>query len=456
MKFRNSLRCCNSVNKASVNSIPLFLGGWEGRRKWEKSEDLPLGIDSSLSEEKHKVTNMQKNSCKEGGWNHLPWLTLFFISLFTRCSTSSTLTEQTASTTAQKSYFADQVTIRHARGFSIQYVNNYKILSIISPFENKSDTIRYALVQRGTPHPKGYSPNQIIEIPLRSLVAMSSMHVGLVDFLEADSLLVGMGNLKYVSAPKVIQRIEAGKIKEVGQGQTINEEKLITMHPDLLMAMGSPIARMDRYRTLREAGVPVLINSEWVETTPLGRAEWVKLMAALLNKEGLANQKFAEVEKEYNRLAALTRKVDAKPSILSGMNSKDAWFVPDGDSYMTHFFLDAGGSYRWSDQRATGSLPLNFETVYPVALAADYWLNVGISDVNSKQDILAKDARYADFKSFKSGQVYNYGKRINSRGSNDFWESGAVNPHLILADLIKILHPDLLPKHELVYYKQLK
>ncbi|RYF46708.1 MAG: ABC transporter substrate-binding protein, partial [Cytophagaceae bacterium] len=207
---------------------------------------------------------------------------------------------------------------------------------------------------------------------------------------------------------------------------------------------------------LSDAGVPVLINSEWVETTPLGRAEWVKLMAALTNKETLVNKKFAEVEKEYNRLSALTRTVAMKPSILSGMNSKDAWFVPDGDSYMTRFFLDAGGRYHWSDRKATGSLPLNFETVYPVALDADIWLNVGISDVNSKQDILAKDARYADFKAFKLGQVFNYGKRINSRGSNDFWESGAVNPHLVLADLIKIVHPDLLPKHELVYYKQLK
>lgn len=399
---------------------------------------------------------MQKNNVRQGVLNRLALFTLFPVLLSSSCSTSSTLTEQTASTTAQKSYFVDQVTIHHARGFSIRYVNNYKILSIISPFEQTSDTVQYALVQRGTPHPKGYTPGQIIEIPLRSLVAMSSMHVGLIDFLEADELLVGLGNLKYVSAPKVIERIKAGKIKEVGQGQTINEEQLITMHPDLLMAMGSPVARMDRYRTLRDAGVPVLINSEWVETTPLGRAEWVKLMAALTNKETLVNKKFAEVEKEYNRLSALTRTVAMKPSILSGMNSKDAWFVPDGDSYMTRFFLDAGGRYHWSDRKATGSLPLNFETVYPVALDADIWLNVGISDVNSKQDILAKDARYADFKAFKLGQVFNYGKRINSRGSNDFWESGAVNPHLVLADLIKIVHPDLLPKHELVYYKQLK
>lgn len=349
-----------------------------------------------------------------------------------------------------------QVAIRYARGFTIRYSGPYKFVSIMSPFDKSVDTVRYVLVPRGTPAPKGYAASQVIDIPLRSIVAMSSMHVGLAEFLGAEDLIVGLGNLKYVSSPKVIQRIDAGKVREVGRDQTINDEQVITMQPDLLMAMGSPTARLDHYRTIRGAGVPVLINSEWVETTPLGRAEWVKLLAALLNKETLVNQKFAKVEQEYNRLAALTKPVASKPTIISGMNSKDAWFVPDGDSYMTRFFLDAGGKYPWVNRRATGSLPLNFEAVYPVALTADYWLNVGMMSVDSKQSVLAKDVRYADFKAFKTGRLYSYTKRVNSRGSNDFWESGAVNPHLVLADLIRILHPDLLPKHQLVYYQQLK
>lgn len=349
-----------------------------------------------------------------------------------------------------------QVAIRYAKGFTIRYSGPYKFVSIMSPFDKSVDTVRYVLVPRGTPAPKGYAPSQVIDIPLRSIVAMSSMHVGLAEFLGAEDLIVGLGNLKYVSSPKVIQRIDAGKVREVGRDQTINDEQVITMQPDLLMAMGSPTARLDHYSTIRGAGVPVLINSEWVETTPLGRAEWVKLLAALTNRETLVNQKFATVEQAYNRLAALTKTVAKKPTILSGMNSKDAWFVPDGDSYMTRFFLDAGGRYPWVNRRATGSLPLNFEAVYPVALKADYWLNVGMMSVDSKQAVLAKDVRYADFNAFKTGRMYSYTKRVNSRGSNDFWESGAVNPHLVLADLIRILHPDLLPKHQLVYYQQLK
>jgi iron complex transport system substrate-binding protein len=160
------------------------------------------------------------------------------------------------------------------------------------------------------------------------------------------------------------------------------------------------------------------------------------------------------MEQEYKRLAVLSQKVKTKPSIITGMNSKDSWFVPNGNSYMAQFFRDAGADYHWNNTKATGSLALNFEAVYPIALTADYWLNVGISNYDNKKEILAKDPRYTDFKAYKSGQIYSYNKRVNSRGSNDYWESGAVNPQIVLADLIKILHPELLPDHELVYYKQ--
>ena len=400
--------------------------------------------------------NPLNSTFTRGGHRRIARLMLCLATLLSGGSAPATAPPQPRPAVQSPATATDRVAIRYARGFTIRYVRNYKLVSIISPFEKTADTIRYVLVPRGTPPPKGYPKGQVIEIPVRRLVAMSSMHVGLAAFLGAEDLLVGLGDSKYVSSPRVRRRIEDGAVQEVGRDQGLNEEQLITMQPDLLMAMGSPTARLDRYRTLRDAGIPVLINSEWVETTPLGRAEWVKLLAALLNREKLVNQKFARVEEEYNRLAALTRSVPRRPTILSGINSKDAWFVPDGDSYMTRFFRDAGGSYPWANRRATGSLPLNFEAVYPVALRADYWLNVSMSTIDSKQAVLAKDVRYADFNAFKTGKIYSYSKRINSQGANDFWESGAVNPQLVLADLIKILHPELLPKHQLVYYKQLK
>lgn len=376
--------------------------------------------------------------------------------LLSACGSSSNLTEHAETASSGKDYFSEKIQIRHAKGFTIEYHENYKVINVLSPFEKSTDTARYVLLQRGTKKPKGYTNSQFIEIPIRSLVAMSSMHIGLVDFLDEEKIVVGLGNLKYVSNPEIIKQIDAGKIAEVGKDQGLNEEKLITLHPDLVMTTGSPISRMERYTTLNAAGIPVLINSEWVETTPLGRAEWVKLLAALLNREDYVNKKFAKMEEEYQKLTLLSQAAKTKPTLITGMNSKDAWFVPNGNSYMAQFFRDAGTTYHWNNTKATGSLPLNFEAVYPVALSADFWLNVGISNYDNKQEILAKDARYADFKAYKSGQIYSYNKRVNSRGSNDYWESGAVNPQIVLSDLIKILHPELLPAHELVYYKQVK
>jgi iron complex transport system substrate-binding protein len=378
---------------------------------------------------------------------------LLIMGLLASCSTSSAIYEKGDAASATTDLFPEKVKINHANGFSIAYHGNYKTVKIVSPFEKTIDTATFVLLQRGTPRPRGFSDNQIIEIPVRSLVVMSSLHIGLVGFLEAEEVLTGMGNLKYVSSPKVLGRISAGKIAEVGKDQGLNEELLISMHPDLIMATGSPVSRMARYLAMNQAGIPVMVNSEWVETTPLGRAEWVKLLAALLNKEALVNQKFENVEKEYKRLTILAKKAKNKPSLITGMNSKDAWFVPNGNSYANRFFQDAGASYHWAGTKATGSLPLSFETVYPIALQADYWLNVSIGNLKTKQDILAKDIRYADFKAFKTNKVYGYHNRTNAQGANDYWESGAVNPHLVLADLVKILHPELLPAHQLIYYK---
>ena len=381
---------------------------------------------------------------------------LVILSFLTGCQSKKSQSDEQKSTPDTKNYYPEKVKINHAKGFTIQYYDHYKIVNILSPFEKNTDTTKYLLLQRGTTLPKNYTDYQVIEIPIRSLVAMSSMHVGLLGFLESYDILTGLGGLEYVYAPEVIKMITDGKISEAGKDQGLNEEKLVTMHPDLIMTMGSPGAGMGHYQTLKDAGIPVLINSEWVETTPLARAEWVKLLAALLNKEELVNQKFSIIEKEYGRLVDLVKKPTNKPTIISGLNTKDAWFLPSGDSYMTQFFRDAGADYHWKNTKATGSLSLAFETVYPVALHADYWMNVGFSNKDTKKDILAQDSRYSDFKAYKSGKMYSYNNRVNDKGSNDFFESGNMNPQIVLADMIKIFHPELLPEHQLVYYKQVK
>lgn len=361
---------------------------------------------------------------------------------------------KTAAGEATKEEFIGSADIKYAKGFSIDYYKNFKQVNIYSYEGSRIDTVQYLLIRRGGAVPAGFPEAHIIETPVRSVIGMSSMHVALLGFAEAEEVLTGLGNLKYASSPLIRKYISSGKIKEVGQETNINNELVLTMHPDVIIAVANVNAKANRFKLLTDAGIPVMQNSEFLESTPLGRAEWVKLMAALLDKEKLVDRKFKAVEEAYLQLVQLAGHATFKPHVITTMPVKGTWYVPEGNSYLTHFIKDAGGMSKWADVQGIGTLPLSFEVVAPEALKADYWLNIGY--VNSRQEMIARDSRFADFKPFKEGKLYNYNKRVNDAGANDYWESGAVNPQKVLADLIRILHPELLPKHELVYYQQLK
>jgi iron complex transport system substrate-binding protein len=243
-------------------------------------------------------------------------------------------------------------------------------------------------------------------------------------------------------------------VKQVGIDGNTNNELVIAMHPGVIITSTNPDAAFGQYKTISDAGIPVVPDAEWLETTPLGRAEWVKLIGALIDKDDEVGKKFDSVEQEYQALAAIGSHAPTKPTVIIAMPWKGTWYTPAGESYMAQFLRDAGASYNWSDTKGIGSLALNVEAVIPIALKAEYWLNVGY--VDSKKDIQAKDPRFAEFHAFKTDSIYNFNRRVNDIGSNDYWESGLANPQRVLADLIRILHPGALPPDTLYYYKQLK
>jgi iron complex transport system substrate-binding protein len=347
-----------------------------------------------------------------------------------------------------------QSVIKYAHGFSIEYFDHYKEVKILNRSGDRMDTLDYLLVPQGAAVPAGHPSAQVITTPVQSLIVMSSMHVAQSDFAGVADRIIGLGNGHYVNSTIVREGIQSGKIKLVGMDANLNNEQVIALHPGVLMTMSNPEAAFGQYKTLIDAGIPVLPNAEWLETTPLGRAEWVKLVGALTDRETIVNRRFDSVEQAYRQMARIGSGAAVKPSVIIGMPFKGTWYTPAGESYMAQFLRDAGADYHWSDTKGTGSLSLSFEAVAPVALTADYWLNAGY--VDSKKDILSKDPRYSTFRSFQTGAIYNNNKRVNDLGSNDYWESGAVNPQQVLADMIRILHPGLLPADSLVYYKQLK
>ena len=357
--------------------------------------------------------------------------------------------------TAGSSFSSSKAIVKYAKGFRIDYYDHYKIVSLLDRVGNKTDTLHYLLLQEGARPPADRPGLPVITIPVKSFVVLSSSHVGLAEFAGVADRITGLGSLKYINSPVVRERIKTGAVKEVGLDNALNNELLVALHPGALLTMSNPdAAAAGKNTTLAEAGVPLLPISEWLETTPLGRAEWVKLVAALVNREDVVNAKFDSVEQEYKRLAAIGAGAATHPSVIIGMPYKGSWFMPAGESYMVRLLNDAGADYHWKDSKGTGSLTMNFETVTPEALKADYWLNLGT--VDSKADITGRDSRFAQFAPYVKGTIYNNTRRTNDIGANDYWESGTANPQLILADLIRIMHPDLLPKDSLYYYKQLK
>jgi iron complex transport system substrate-binding protein len=355
---------------------------------------------------------------------------------------------------AEVDYFPEKASLQYTDGFSIEYHNSYKVITVKTPWPGASESLQYVLVQCGAPAPEGFPAEQIIEVPVKSIVTMSTSYLPFLDELGVLDRLVGLDDATYVSNPTVLKMAEEGKLTMIGYGSGVNVEKALELKPDLIMTYGSGAPEYDAHPVLIQAGLKVAINAEWLDTSPLGRAEWGKFIAAFFNKEAAAESLFNEKVTRYNELKALTASLTEKPTVFTGSAYQGTWNVPGGKSFAAAFLSDAGAAYLWADDTSTGSLPLAFEAVFEKAKDADYWLNVGF--FGSLDDLKAADARYADFAAFQKGNVWNNDAKSSPNGGNDYYESAVAHPEVVLADLIKIFHPDLLPDHELVYYRQLK
>lgn len=349
--------------------------------------------------------------------------------------------------------FPVQASIRYARGFTIDYYEHYKIVTVLNPWKKAEMTFQYVLVQRGTPAPAQCETTLCVEVPVQSFVTMSTSYLAQIERLGVLNSLVGHDNFNHVNSPAVLALIEAGKLVETGSGPTVNVELLMELNPELIMTHGCG-SMYDAHPKLLEAGLPVVINAEYMESTPLARSEWIKFIAAFFNRERRAERLFDSMAEVYETMAARAGNVAEKPTVFVNVPFNGNWWIPGGKRYVAAFLQDAGAAYLWADNPSTASRILDFEAVYGRAAEADYWLNPG--QWRSLNEGLAADERFAQFKAFQSGNVYNNNARVNAHGGNDYWESGLTRPDIVLADLIKIFHPALVPDHELVYYQQLE
>jgi iron complex transport system substrate-binding protein len=353
-------------------------------------------------------------------------------------------------------YFPTKAEVNYAAGFAVEYFNNYKVVRVLAPWPSATETFTYVLTQCGTPTPTdiAYRDAQFIEVPINSFAMLSTTVMPHAEMLEALEGLVAVDSADFTNINAISQGAADGEVAVVGSGPTIDLEKIALAAPSVIFAFGSGLAEYDTHPKLLEADYKVALVGDWAETTPLGRAEWLKFTAVFLNKEAEASALFDDqIVKEYTKMADLAATAEKKPSVLMNVPYEGTWFMPGGQSFQAALIRAAGGTYAWDADQSAGSLPLDIEAVFAKAGEADYWLNTGI---DSLEGIKAVDERLANFSAFKSGKVFSNSAIVNEKGGNAYFEMGVVRPDLVLADMISILHPELLPDHTLMFYVQAK
>ena len=350
-------------------------------------------------------------------------------------------------------YFPEKAVIGDASGFSVEYHKSYKVLTVSRAYPD-GPAERYVLLQCGAPRPAlagELASAPVIPVPIKSLFSASSTHLPLLVDLGRLEVLTGVGAFSLVTSAPVEARIRAGAITEFGVRGTIDTERVVVAHPDILMTGGDLSAS---YVTLRAAGIPVVANVEWLETTPLGRAEWVKYMGLFLNEERQATSLFDGVRQRYRALLKRVESIPEKdrPRVMTGGGPHGQFFIAGGRSYVATMIRDAGGRYVWAENTATGTPVVDLEVQIRRAADADIWINGG--KWRKKADVLADEPRYAAFKAYRDGQLWVYERRLGPTGANDYWSRSVTRPDLMLADLIKIFHPRLMADHQFEWYMQ--
>jgi iron complex transport system substrate-binding protein len=350
---------------------------------------------------------------------------------------------------------SDNELVKRATRFKLMKLNGSVLLTIIDPWQGAENVnFTYHLVNRGTALPAGLDSSDVIFVPLKKIICMSTTHVAMISALNEEATIKGVSGAGFIFSPSLSKNIERGLVEDVGYEANLNKELILEIAPDVIMMYGIGSESAGYVGKIKELGVKVMFNADYLESDPLSKAEWIKLFGALYCKELKADSLYNSQCKLYDSLRSyIGKNLNFRPKVMLGLPYKDTWYISPGNSFASRLITDAGGDYLWHDTESPVSLPFGIESVYLKALTADYWLNIGA--VKTKNEISAIDTRLNELPAFRKGKLYNNNNRISSKGGNDYWESGSINPYLILKDIASILHPELLENHQLFYYRKI-
>ena len=340
------------------------------------------------------------------------------------------------------------ITPVHARGFNVTYMEDMTLLDINDPENKEAEQFHFALVGRdfNGSLPEGYTR---LNIPIETAICMTSLQLSNFLKLGIPEKVVGITSTRHLHNEQMNQQLKTGKTHKIGIEGNFDNEVIMAINPDIIFI--SPFKR-GGYDAIRDVDIPMLPHLGYKELTPLGQAEWIKVVGLLTGNPAEANSIFQSIEQRYNELKSMVDTVSARPTVFSGEMRGGNWYAVGGNSFLAQLFRDAGGDYFLKDNKESGGVTLDYETVYTNAAHADYWRIVNSYDGDYSYDVLKEqDKRYMDFDAWrKHGVIYCNMKEV------PFYEKMPVEPEVVLSDFIHVFHPDILPDHEPRYYHLLK
>ena len=344
----------------------------------------------------------------------------------------------------------EELEMQYASLLTLRQCDGYVYVQIRNPWDSTAVLHSYVLVDREEELPKRLPQGDVVRTPLENSVVYTMVHCGLIDELGAFEGIRGVCDLRYNDIDKVRNGVRNGRIRDLGEGLNPNVEDIIDMEPDAILL--SPFQNDGGYGRLGKLGIPIVECADYMETSALGRAEWMKFYGRLYGRGDFADSLFNQVALRYDSLRRMAATVEERPTVVTDLKYGAVWYVPGGNSTTGHLLVDAGADYVFKETPESGNLALAPEAVFDRAIDAQFWLIRYNQATEKTYDELAQEyANYANLRAFQHRNVY----ACNTE-STPFYREAPFHPDRLLKDYIEIFHPGLLKGHKNRYYKKIE
>lgn len=347
--------------------------------------------------------------------------------------------------TATKQLMVEDESVLYAGGFDIKKYDDFTVVEISNPWDSTKLLHKYILIDRDKPVPANLPEGTIISIPIKKAIIYTAVHTAIIEQLGAVNCISGICESQYVTSPIAARRVKEGIIKDCGASTSPNIEKIIDIGGEIIIA--SPFEHSS-YGQAEKIGIPIFEAADYMEDSPLGRAEWIKLYGLLTGRQKEADSIFTSTVKHYNELKQLVASARTRPTVLAERKYGSSWFIPGGKSYTATMYKDAGAEYVFNNNDESGSVPMSFETVFERGVHAEIWLlKYTLNRPMTYNDLVQEFPSYSGFDAYKNKRIF-----ACNTTSSSYYENISTHPDYILEDLVAIFHPELIKDYKMRFF----